>query len=176
MMFRRKKENGKHFRITAQEIARIGVMTATLEAVKLALSFLPNVELVTLFIILYTLFFGKKTIYAIAAFIFIEGIHYGFGLWWFMYVYIWPLLAGLTYLFRKQESVWFWSIFSGCYGLFFGGLCSLVYLFFGGPRTAFSWWIAGIPYDIVHCVSNFIVCSILFRPLHQVLKRVEQQS
>lgn len=43
-----------------RDIARIGVMIALLEAVKNALAFVPNVELVTLFIILFTLFFEGK--------------------------------------------------------------------------------------------------------------------
>ncbi len=161
-------------RLSVRDIAWIGVMTATLEAAKFALAAVPNVEIVTLLVILYTLFFGKRIVYAIFAFLFIEGLRYGFGIWWLMYAYVWPVLAGVTYLFRKRESVWFWSIFSGVYGLFFGGLCSLIYLFLGGPQTAFSWWIAGIPYDIIHCVSNFILCRVLFEPLHHVLKKAEQ--
>lgn len=158
--------------ITAKEIALIGAMIAVLEVAKNALVFLPNVELVTLLVILFTLFFGKRILCVIPAFILIEGCLYGFGLWWIMYAYIWPLLALLAYLFRKQESVWFWSILSGAYGLFFGALCSIPYFFIGGWKTAFTWWVAGIPYDIIHCVSNFILCRLLFVPLSNVLKKM----
>lgn len=158
-------------RITTRDIATIGVMVATIEAGKHALTFLPNVELVSLLIILYTLYFGKKVIYAILAFVLLEGCWYGFGIWWIMYLYVWPLLALLTYLFRKQESVWFFSILSGAFGLCFGAFCSIPYLIFGGVHTAFAWWVAGIPYDIVHCISNFVLCMVLFVPLRNVLKR-----
>ena len=156
-------------RLTAKDIALIGMMIATIEVAKLSLSFLPNVELVTLLLIVYTLFFGRRIIYVIVAFVLVEGCMYGFGTWWFMYLYTWPLLAVFTRVFRKQQSVWFWSIFSGIFGLFFGALCSLTYLVIGGPYMAFSWWVAGIPYDILHCVSNFVLCLILFRPLHAAL-------
>lgn len=159
-------------KLTTKDIALIGVMIATLEAAKMALSFLPNVELVTLLIILYTLFFGYRIFYAIFAFILIEGCLYGFGLWWFMYAYIWPLLAGITYLFRKQQSIWFWSVISGVFGLFYGALCSITYLFTGGPQTAFAWWIAGIPFDLIHCEANFVLCLVLFLPLRSVLQKV----
>lgn len=159
-------------KLTTKDIALIGVMIATLEAAKMALSFLPNVELVTLLIILYTLFFGYRIFYAIFAFILIEGCLYGFGLWWFMYAYIWPLLAGITYLFRKQQSIWFWSVISGVFGLFYGALCSITYLFTGGPQTAFAWWIAGIPFDLIHCGANFVLCLVLFLPLRSVLQKV----
>ena len=104
--------------------------------------------------------------------VFLEGCWYGFGLWWIMYLYVWPLLAGITYLLRRQRSVWVFSILSGAFGLMFGALCSLVYLFVGGPAAAFTWWVAGIPYDLIHGVSNFILCSILFYPLRGVLEKI----
>ena len=165
-----KKEN----KLTIREIALMGVMLATIEGAKLVMAYLPNIELVTLLIILYSLFFGKKIYYVMAGFILIEGCIYGFGIWWFMYVYIWPILAILTNLFKKQQSVLFWSIFSGAYGLFYGALCAIVYIFISGPKGALAWWIAGIPFDIIHCVSNFALCMFLFIPLRkamQVLKK-----
>lgn len=157
--------------IRAKDIALMGMMLATIEAVKLALGFIPGVELVTLLMILYTLFFEKRMFYLIPAFILVEGVIYGFGIWWFMYAYIWPLLILLTYLFRKQQSVWFWSTFSGFFGLFFGALCSITYLFTSGPMGAFTWWVSGIPTDVMHGISNFILCMILFVPLRNVLQK-----
>lgn len=159
-------------RLNIKNIALLGVMIAILEVAKNVLAFLPNVELVTLFIILYTLYFGRKVFLIVPAFVLIEGCIYGFGLWWIMYLYTWPLLAVLTMLFKKQDSVWFWSILSGMFGLFYGALSSIPYLFLGGFQTAFSWWIAGIPFDIVHCISNFVLCLILFKPLQNVMRHM----
>lgn len=173
-----KKKNGlsegsKKGRLSVKEIALMGMMLATIEAVKLTLAVIPGVELVTLLLIVYTLFFEKKMLYLMPAFLFIEGVIYGFGIWWFMYAYIWPLLILLTYLFRRQQSVWFWSVFSGFFGLLFGALCSLVYLFAGGVKTAFAWWISGIPTDICHGISNFVLCAVLFVPLRAALKKMK---
>ena len=112
-------------RIRTRDIALTGVMIATMEAVKMALSFLPGVELVTLLIVLYGLVFGRRIYYAIAAFVLIEGCLYGFGVWWVMYLYIWPLLAFFARLFRKHEEAWFWAVVTGFYGLLFGALCAL---------------------------------------------------
>ena len=159
-------------RLTTKDIALIGMMIATIEIVKRALAFLPNVELVTLLVILYTLYFGKRIFAVIPAFILLEGTMYGFGLWWLMYLYVWPLLACLTLLFRKQESVWFWSILSGAFGLAFGLLCAIPYIFLSGPKGAFAWWVAGIPYDVLHCVSNFILCLVLYKPLRTALSKI----
>lgn len=161
------RERGK-----ARDIALMGMMAAALEAAKFVLSFLPNVELVTLLIILYTLYFGKKVLPVIAVFVLLEGCRYGFGLWWVMYLYAWPLLAGVTWLLRRQRSAWVFSILAGAFGLSFGALCAVPYLFAGGPAAAFSWWVAGIPYDIIHCVSNFLLCRLLFCPLRDVMEKI----
>ena len=140
-----------------------------MEAGKLAMSFLPNIEPVTLFIILYALTFGANVFYAIAIFVMIEGLLYGFGLWWFSYLYIWPLLAGMTLLFRKHTSLWFWTVFSAVYGLLFGFLTSFVTLAVSGPKAAFSYFIAGIPFDLLHGAGNLAMTLVLFVPLKRVL-------
>lgn len=161
--------------ITTKDIVLIGVMLATIEAVKVSLSAIPGVELVTLLVMLYALVFRRNIYYALAAFILLEGCLYGFGVWWFMYVYIWPLLAFLTQRLAKNNSVIIWSVFAAAYGLMFGALCSIPYLIIGGPKMAFAWWIAGIPTDITHCISNFVVCLILFNPLKIILNKVNEQ-
>lgn len=159
-------------KITVRDIAITGMMIATIEVAKNALAFIPNVELVSLLVILFTLYFGKKILFVIPAFILLEGCIYGFGLWWIMYLYVWPLLALITYIMRKQDSVWVWAIMSGSFGLAFGALCSIPYIVLSGPKAAFAWWVSGIPFDILHCVSNFVLCLVLFKPLSKVMRKM----
>lgn len=159
-------------KLTIKELAILGVMTTLLIVSVHALAPLPNVEPVTVLVILFTLSRGRKVGYILAAYLLLEGCWYGFGLWWIMYAYIWPFLALLTWLLRRQRSVWFWSLVAGAFGLFFGAMCSIPYLFIGGPSMAFTWWVAGIPYDLIHCLSNAILCMVLFHPLSRVLERV----
>ena len=162
--------------LTVKEIALMGVMIALLVVSVHIMAPLPNIEPVTLLVILYTLFFGKKVVYILASYILLEGCWYGFGIWWVMYLYAWPLLSFLTYLLRKKKSVWCFAILAGAFGLFYGALCSIPYFIVSGPAAGFGWWIAGIPYDIIHCVSNFIICLVLFRPLNYVLQRVVSRT
>lgn len=159
---------------TVKDIATIGMMAAMLEAVKIVLSSIPNVELVTLLIILFTLYLGRKTLIAVWAFVGIECIVWGFGLWTLMYAYIWPLLVLLTLLLSKQHSRWPYVILATGFGLGFGALCTIPYLFILGPAGALAWWISGIPYDIIHGVSNGILCTLLFPPLYKVLIQIKR--
>lgn len=154
------------------EIVVMGVLTAVVFAAQVAMGFLPNIELVTLLFILYTLVLGKKVFLIIYVFVFLEGIFYGFGLWWVNYLYIWTVQSIVTLILRKQTSVFFWSILSGFYGISFGALCAIPYFFMGGPSSAFAYWVSGIAYDIPHCIGNVIVCLLLFKPLYKVLDQV----
>ena len=61
---------------------------------------------------------------------------------------------------------------AAAFGLLFGALCTVPYFFIGGPSMAFTWWVAGIPYDLIHCVSNFLICLFLFRPLCHLFGRI----
>ena len=156
----------------SKRVALVGMMVAVLEAVKFSLSFLANVELVTLFLILFALCFGKETYFAVGIFVVMEGFIYGFGIWWIMYLYIWPSLVTVARIFRRKESMWFWVLVSTLYGLTFGFFCSIPYLFVGGLRTAVSWWIAGIPYDLIHGTSNAVLALVLFYPLRSILRKI----
>lgn len=151
-----------------RDLAELGMMVAALEAGKLALSFLPNVEIVTFLIIMFAMIYGLKSVIAVIVFVGVECLLWPVSLWSIMYLYIWPLLAVLAYLCRGQSSVWFWSIFSALYGFCFGALCAVVYIFTSGVHTAFVWWIAGIPFDLIHGCSNFLIMLMLYRPIRKV--------
>lgn len=170
----------KNQKLTVKDIALIGVMVAVIEVCKVAMTFLPNIELTSFWVILFTLFFGWKIIFVIPVFIAIEAFLYPFGTWLIMYLYAWPLLALVTWCFRKIDSAWFWSMVSAFFGLLFGLLCAIPYLFIGLPgggsagglATAFTWWIAGIPWDIVHGVANFLLMLVLYHPVRKVMQKV----
>lgn len=159
----------------SKEAALVGMMIAILEVGKVALMFLPNIEVVTLFLIVFSVAFGRETWFAVAGFVLIEGILFGFGIWWVMYIYIWPSLVAIAKLFRKKGGLMFWAILAAAYGLTFGFFCSIPYLFMGGLKTAISWWIAGIPYDLIHGVSNFAITLVLFKPLYRVTEKLSSR-
>lgn len=152
-----------------KDIVIVGIISALLLTQQVALSFLPNIELVSLLIILCTLTLGWKTLYIIYIFVLAEGLIYGFGIWWINYLYVWTILMLLAMLFKKQRSPFFWAILSGAFGLGFGLLCSIPYLFIGGLSMAVSGIISGAPFDVVHCISNYILTLVLFKPLYNFL-------
>lgn len=159
----------------AKDIALIGMMSAIMITAQVALGFLPNIELVSLLVILYTLLFGWRALYIIYVFVAAEGLIYGFGLWFINYLYVWTILFALVLLFRKLNSPFLWAVISGLFGLSFGALCSIPYFITGGPASGFAYWVQGIPFDILHGAGNFIAALILYHPLYSLLTYIKRR-
>ncbi len=153
-------------------IVTLGFLSAILLVGQLGMAFLPNIEPVTTLIILYTLIYKKQVFPVIYTFVLLEGLVFGFGIWWVSYLYIWSILALIVLSLRKITSVILWAVVSGAFGLLFGALCAIPYLISGGPGAAFAYWTAGIPYDILHCAGNFVLTLTLYRPLLHLLKKL----
>ena len=83
------------------DIAYIGMAVALIESCKTALLFLPNVELTSFWLIMFTLFMGWKAFIIVPIFIAIEASFYGPHVWVIMYLYVWPILIIQALLFRK---------------------------------------------------------------------------
>ncbi|MBQ4283221.1 MAG: hypothetical protein IJB96_04760 [Lachnospira sp.] len=167
--------------VRVKDIVLVGMMVAVIEVCKAAFAWIPNIELTSFWIIIFTLYLGKRTYFAMPVFILVEGAVYGINIWWIMYLYVWPLLSFITVRFRKMNSVIGWSLVSGVFGLLFGLLCSIPYIFIGsfgtditaGFATALAWWVAGIPWDIVHGVGNFIIMLVLYHPITGIFRNLK---
>ena len=149
-----------------------GVLGALTFAAKLVMSPLPNIEPVSLLVMLFSVTFGKKALFPTYVYVLLELSVFGLGLWTAAYLYIWALLALAACLLRRMESPLGWAILSGTFGLLFGGLCAPVCLLTGGPAFAWSWWLSGIPFDLFHCAGNFALALVLFRPARRLLERL----
>ena len=137
---------------------------------KVAMMALPNIEPVSLLVMLYAVTFGKKALFPIYVYVFLELTLHGVGLWTLSYLYVWLVLASAAWLLRNMTSPWGWAILSGSFGLLFGALCTPVCLITGGPAFALSWWLSGIPFDLLHCGGNFFMALVLFTPLRRLLE------
>lgn len=151
--------------LTLRDMALGGLLAALMYASQIVMAGLPNIEAVSFLVILYTLFFPILMPYILAVFILLEGLTFGFGIWWVCYLYLWPLLAVISHLLRRQNYALFWAIISGVYGLLFGALCAIPWFFAGGLQMGVAYWLSGIPYDIAHCLGNFTLMLLLYRPV-----------
>ena len=96
-------------------------------------------------------------------------------------MYIWPLLALVTHLARRNTNPLFWAILSSAFGFLFGFFCSIPYVvigwvsggFINGLYAGFTWWIAGIPWDIIHGIGNFVLMIVLYNPIKKTMHLIK---
>ena len=159
-------------KITVKELALFSVLGALTFAAKYVMSFLPNIEPVSLMVMLFAVLFGWKCLYPIYLYVGLEMLFFGIGLWNVNYLYIWVILAVGAYLMRKMESSFAWALLSGSFGLVFGALCGIVDVFIGGVPYAIAKWASGIPFDIMHCAGNFVIALLLFKPMRELMEKL----
>lgn len=152
------------------------MLAALTFGLKWAMSFLPNIEPVTLMVMIFGAVFGWQAIFPVAVYVALEILYYGLGVWNIFYLYIWLVPMAMGIALRKMESPLGWAIAAGAFGLAFGALCAIVQLFIGGMGFAVSWWISGISFDLMHCVGNFVIALILFVPLRRLVEKLYRKG
>ena len=161
-------------KLSIRQIALFGMLGAVTFGAKFVMSMLPNIEPVSLFIMVYATVLGKKALYPIYVYVALEILVYGLGPWNFNYLYIWLILWGLAYGLRTMQHPLAWAILSAGFGLLFGLLCAPVDVFMGGFAYAAAKWISGLGFDLLHCGGNFIMALVLFLPLRRLMTKLYQ--
>ncbi len=149
-----------------------GVLGALTFALQVVMGPLPNIEPVSLLVMLFAVTFGWKALYPVYIFVAMEILFYGFSLWNVYYLYVWGILAFAAIVCRKMQDPLAWAILSAVFGLLFGALCGIVDIFIGGFGYAAAKWVSGIPFDLLHCGGNFVIALLLFKPLRSLMQRL----
>ena len=167
--------------LNARSIALVGIMAATLECGKLALSFLPNIEVVTILCALYGYVFGIYGIIATAVFVCIEPLIYGFGSWIITYFIYWPLVAFVFMLLRKKgvkSRLWL-TVIAVVLTVGFGVISSIVdtAFYLGINKNYLSnlvlYYVRGMVFYIVQIACNAVLFPTLFLFLADKLEKIK---
>ncbi|MCQ2478662.1 MAG: hypothetical protein MJ091_05590 [Clostridia bacterium] len=158
------------------EISLYALFGVILFLSKLLLDALPNVHLVGVLICIFTVVLRKKAIFPLYIFVLLCGIYGGFNLWWIPYLYIWlpPFLAVLLIPERTPEkiAVILYCAVCGLHGFLYGTLYApFQAIAFGLDfKGTVAWIIAGLPFDIIHGISNTVLGIFIF-PVSSALKK-----
>lgn len=164
-------------KLRAKELAVFGMLGAVMYASKAIMEFAPNIHLLGVFTIAFTVVYRKKALYPIYTYVLLNGLFAGFTAWWIPYLYLWTILWGVTMLLpqkipKKLRPVVYMTV-NACHGFLFGILYApaqalLFRLSFDGMT---AWIVAGLPWDFLHGVSNFF-CGVLIVPLTLLLRKL----
>lgn len=166
-------------KLTIREIAVFGMLGGIMYASKLIMELIPNVHLLGVLTIAYTVVYRKKALYPIYTYVILNGILCGFAAWWVPYLYLWTLLWGAVMLLPKQmpkkvRPIVYMTV-CAAHGFLFGMLYApaQAILFGLNFKGMIAWIIAGLPWDAIHGVSNFF-CGLLIVPIVKVLQYAEK--
>ena len=168
-------------KLKIREIAVFGMLGALMYASKMLMEVLPNIHLLGVFTMAFTVVYRKKALYPIYIYVLLNGLFSGFAAWWIPYLYVWAVLWGITMLLTKKMSgavqTIVYMVVNACHGLLFGVLYAPVQALLYGLSIegTLAWIAAGLPFDITHGISNFI-CGVLIVPIVHVLRRLENET
>lgn len=168
-------------KLTIRETVVFGMLGAVMYASKLIMEALPNVHLLGVFVVAFTVVYRRKALYPIYIYVFLNGIFGGFSAWWLPYLYIWTILWGVVMLLPKKMPKKLCPIVYMTVCAVHGFLYGLLYapaqaVMFGlSFKGMLAWIIAGLPFDCIHGVSNFF-CGILIMPIIMVLRLAEGEK
>ncbi len=159
------------------ELMVLIMLGVILNVFDMALAVLPNIEVITLLIMVYTHKFGIKALIPTYVYVFLEILLNGINLWVIMYLYVWAMLVLMALPFVRLKSqriaVVVLTVIAGLFGLLFGTLCAIPYIFMFDLTYAVSWVVSGLPFDIIHAVSNVITVGVLYIPLIRTMDRIK---
>ena len=168
-------------KLKVREIVVFGMLGALMYASKVIMDLAPNIHLIGVFIVAFTVVYRKKALYPIYLFVLLTGLFGGFATWWLPYLYIWTMLWGMTMLLPKKMPLWAKTIVYMAVNAAHGFLYGILYapaqaLLFGlSFEGMLAWIVAGFPFDLIHGVSNFF-CGILIVPIITLLNKLENSN
>ena len=157
------------------------MLGALMYASKMLMEVLPNVHLIGVFVIATTVVYRKKALYPIYVFVLLTGLLGGFAMWWIPYLYIWGVLWAVTMLLPKnmenKKATVIYMVVCALHGFLYGTLYAPAQAILFGLdfRGMIDWIIVGLPYDLIHGVSNFF-SGLLILPLITLLKRLNKEA
>ena len=168
-------------KLTVREITVFGMLGAVMYASKIVLEFLPNIHLLGVFTITFTLVYRKKALYPIYTYVLLLGILNGFSTWWIPHLYLWTALWGAAMLLPRELPKKLAPLLYMCLCAAHGFLYGVLYapaqaILFGLDfKGTIAWIAAGLPFDMIHGVSNFF-CAALIPPLVRALRIAEHNK
>lgn len=163
-----------------RDMCIFAMLGAVMFASKMIMEALPNIHLLGVLTVTYTVVYRKRALIPIYIYVVLNGLFAGFNLWWLPYTYIWTLLWGAAMLvprnIPKKARCVIYSAICALHGFLFGILYAPAQaLMFGLDfKQAVAWVIAGLPYDIIHGVSN-LGLGLLAVPLSELLEKLSKR-
>ena len=155
----------------------LAMLAAVMFVSKKVMEILPNIHLVGMLTICYTVVFRSRALIPIYIYVLLDGAFLGFSPYWMPNLYAWTVLWALAMLIPKKTpkkaAAVIYPALCAFHGLIFGALNAPVWAILHGfdLRETVTWMLSGLTFDILHLVGN-LAAGILVLPLSELMKRL----
>ena len=160
-----------------RDLVLFAMLAAIMFCSKVVMEMLPNIHLLGMLTMTYTLVFRTKALIPIYLYVMLNGVYAGFSVWWIPYLYIWTILWGITMLLPKRmpravKAVVYPAV-CALHGFAFGILYAPAQaIMFGmNMQQTVTWIVTGAPFDILHGIGN-AAAGLLILPLSDLLTKL----
>ena len=164
--------------LTVFELVLFAMLGMIMFVTKIVMEFLPNIHLLGMLTMVYTLTFRTKALIPIYIYVLVNGLYAGFAPWWVPYLYIWTVLWGVTMLLPKQMpkkvACVVYPLVCGLHGLAFGILYAPAQALMYGLNweATVAWVVAGWLWaDPVMAIGNTLA-GLLIVPMVELLNKL----
>ena len=157
------------------------MLGAVMYCSKLLLEWAPNIHLLAMFIITFTVVYRAKALIPIYIFVLLTMLLNGFSPWLASYLYVWTVLWGIAMLLPRRMkpavAAPVYMVLGALHGLLFGVLTApMQALFFRLDLTGTLAWIAaGFYFDLLHGIGNFAACTLVL-PMVTLIRKIEKRT
>ena len=164
--------------LTVFELVLFAMLGMIMFVSKIVMEFLPNIHLLGMLTMVYTLTFRAKALIPLYIYVLVNGLYAGFAPWWVPYLYIWTVLWGVTMLLPKQMpkkvACVVYPLVCGLHGLAFGILYAPAQALMYGLNweATVAWVVAGWLWaDPMMAVGNTLA-GLLIVPMIELLNKL----
>ncbi len=159
-----------------RRIAADGMLCAAAIVGRIALNALPNVQPVTVILILMAAYIGTwDAVISSFVIVIVTNLYLGMGIWSVYQIIAWAVIALVSgLLFRKKRRQFLmlgWAVFCG---FFYGAVISVFSCrtIYAGPSagTYLAYWLSGLLFDGYHAIGNALFIWFL-QPLFDRLMK-----
>ena len=156
----------KNTKLTVRKLTLIAMTIALCSVIRFPFSYLPNITPLTTIYLSEAIIIADMTIIA-------TSVYLGMGYWVVGQLLAYSLIIFLYWLFIKIDIMKFLimqAILCLILGLIYGIVISMFEVFVLQISSFEIYYIAGLPFDLMHGLGNFLFMILVFRPA-RILKR-----
>ncbi|MFW3624921.1 ECF transporter S component [Aerococcus viridans] len=175
--------------IKTHQLTLYALLIAMTTAGRIAFQFIPNMQPMTAMLIIISLNLGIKPGFIITlGSLILSNLYLGFGPWTLFQAIAYSLVLGLNQIFRplyllqigkgQSSSAWqvmlyvaFFGMLAFSSGILYGGCISILNVWTYDLPSFWTYYLAGLPFDISHGFGN----SLFFLALNPLLTKLFDQ-